>query len=132
MNENYILDKDGNPVRERCPLTLARWDEQASRNVGNDKIEDSVVSTVFLGIDHAYSGNEPPILWETMVFGGPLDQEMDRCPGSRKEAKEMHARMVERVKKLYTKEDDVKKLEKALTLISNVLTKLKLSNSLKK
>lgn len=30
------------------------------------------VSTVFLGIDHRF-GDGPPILFETMVFGGPLD-----------------------------------------------------------
>jgi hypothetical protein len=26
------------------------------------------VSTVFLGIDHGYGGNEKPVLWESMVF----------------------------------------------------------------
>jgi hypothetical protein len=35
------------------------------------------VSTVFLGLDHAFRGG-PPVLWETMVFGGVLDGEMDR------------------------------------------------------
>jgi len=35
------------------------------------------VSTVFLGLDHAF-GDGPPVLFETMVFGGPLDGEQDR------------------------------------------------------
>ena len=33
------------------------------------------VSTVFLGIDHNWGGGEP-LLFETMVFGGPLDGEI--------------------------------------------------------
>jgi hypothetical protein len=41
----------------------------------------------------------PVVLWETMVFGGKLDQEQDRCSGSREQAEAMHARMVERVKR---------------------------------
>lgn len=35
------------------------------------------VSTVFMGLDHQYSSG-PPLLFETMVFGGPADQYMDR------------------------------------------------------
>lgn len=38
----------------------------------------SVVSTVFLGCDHNWSGEGPPVLFETMVFGGPLDEEQVR------------------------------------------------------
>lgn len=35
------------------------------------------MSTVFLGLDHNFSGGEP-ILFETMIFGGPLDGEQRR------------------------------------------------------
>lgn len=35
------------------------------------------VSTVFLALNHQFV-NGPPILWETMVFGGPTDGDMDR------------------------------------------------------
>lgn len=59
-------------------------------------IGEAKVSTVFLGFDHGWEGE--PVLWETMVFGGPLDQEQDRCSGSREQALAMHAAMVERVK----------------------------------
>lgn len=34
------------------------------------------VSTVFLVIDHAWQG--PPLLFETMVFGGPFDGTQER------------------------------------------------------
>jgi len=33
----------------------------------------SRVSTVFLGVDHRHFGGGPPLLFETMIFGGPLD-----------------------------------------------------------
>lgn len=35
------------------------------------------ISTVFLVCDHGW-GDGPPILWETMVFGGPDDLECRR------------------------------------------------------
>jgi hypothetical protein len=35
------------------------------------------VSTVFLAIDHGFGGRLP-VLWETMIFGGPHDQWCDR------------------------------------------------------
>lgn len=33
------------------------------------------VSTVFLGLDHNWSGDGPPLLFETIIFGGPQDQQ---------------------------------------------------------
>lgn len=38
---------------------------------------DVVVSTVWLGIDHQW-GNGPPLIFETMVFGGEHDQDTTR------------------------------------------------------
>lgn len=34
-------------------------------------VEDNgaAVSTIFLGLDHNYTGKGPPVLWETMIFG---------------------------------------------------------------
>lgn len=54
------------------------------------------VSTIFLGLDHSW-GNSQPLLFETMVFGGPLDQEQDRY-STWEEAESGHKTMVERVK----------------------------------
>ena len=48
------------------------------------------VSTVFLGMDHSFGG------WETLVFGGVLDGEMDRY-SSRENAEAGHAAVVKRV-----------------------------------
>jgi hypothetical protein len=94
---NYILNENGNPVLEQDIIAWAHWFETAARRVAHDTISDASVSTVFLGIDHSF-GSGPPVLWETMVFGGPMDQEQDRCSGSREQAEAMHAKMVERVK----------------------------------
>lgn len=32
------------------------------------------VSSVFLGTDHAFGEGRGPLLWETMIFGGPLNE----------------------------------------------------------
>ncbi len=94
---NYILDDKGKPIPEPDLLTRAHWFEKAERQVCKDIVGDSTISTVFLGIDHSFQPGTP-ILWETMVFGGALDQEQDRCSGSREQAEAMHARMIDKVK----------------------------------
>lgn len=66
----------------------------AKTNLGNG----IRVSTVFLCINHNFSGVGDPILFETMVFGGPLDEETERyC--TEDEALKGHERMVQRVRK---------------------------------
>lgn len=52
------------------------------------------VSTVFLGIDHAYEG--PPLIFETLVFDGPLDDEMERYT-TEEQARTGHEFMVMRL-----------------------------------
>jgi hypothetical protein len=47
-------------------------------HVGEDMIGEARVSTVFLGIDHNYKGKGRPVLFETMVFGGPLTDYQER------------------------------------------------------
>jgi hypothetical protein len=49
----------------------ARWIETADRHVAQDFILEHRVSTVFLGLDHNYSGIGVPLWFETMVFGPP-------------------------------------------------------------
>lgn len=57
------------------------------------------VSTVFLALDHAYLPGGPPMLYETMVFGGPVDQTQKRYRYStRAEAEIGHAKYVEQAK----------------------------------
>ena len=93
---NYILDKTGNPILEPDILKWARWFETADRQIARTELPgDVTVSTVFLAIDHGYSG--PPILYETMVFGGPLDEEQERYT-TRQAAIEGHEQMVARAR----------------------------------
>jgi hypothetical protein len=106
MTEKYILNKQGEPVVEPQLMKWATWFEDSirTRRVARDAITaDIFVSTVFLGFDHGW-GDGPPVLWETMVFGGPMDQEQDRCSGSREQALAMHERMVQRVKEKIEKD----------------------------
>ena len=69
---NYILDESGEPVLEPDLLRFSRWWEAADRRLFDDLVGDERVSTVFLGMDHGF-GKGPPVLWETMVFGGQHD-----------------------------------------------------------
>lgn len=51
------------------------------------------VSTVFLGLNHAF-GDGPPLIFETMVFGGPMDEYMERY-STEEEAAAGHAFVVQ-------------------------------------
>jgi hypothetical protein len=96
MLRKYKLNEDGRPVYEPSWIKWARWYQIANRHVMDQRIGAARVSTVFLGIDHNFTG-ATPVLWETMVFGGQLHLELDRCSGSREQAEPMHAQMVKRV-----------------------------------
>lgn len=90
-NNWYLMNEAGE-------LKLARyWDEldrnptrewRSWRQIGRVEIPglrlwewvmwDSIsVSTVFLGLDHSW-GDGPPVVFETMIFGGPLDDDQWR------------------------------------------------------
>jgi hypothetical protein len=99
----YVLDADGCPVPEPDIARWGQWFGTHNRSIAENIIGvgDVRISTVFLAIDHSFAyltgGDGPPILYETMVFGGPLDGEMDRYI-TREAALPGHAAMVERVK----------------------------------
>jgi len=108
----YILNKDGNPVPERDALTWAKWYETADRQVALTPFAWGWVSTIFLGLDHSFVFvfmSDPliyePELWETMVFGGSLNEEM-RHYRSREEALEGHREMVERCREAQKDPED--------------------------
>ncbi len=92
----YILEGK-TPVLCKDLLEWASWFENADRTVAKTKISKTIrVSTIFLGLDHNYNDG-PPVLFETMVFGGELDQEMDRY-STWEEAEAGHTRMVEKLR----------------------------------
>jgi hypothetical protein len=59
-------------------MEWAKWYETANRTVKQTEFPDGVkVSTVFLGLDHAFMSDKP-ILFETMIFGGEHDDYQER------------------------------------------------------
>lgn len=98
MNLYYTLDENKNPV----PVDM--WEyamkHQQVTHVAKDVLEiDGVsvrVSTVFLGLNHAWGEDMPPILFETMIFGGEHDQYQERY-NTWDEAVEGHKRAMELV-----------------------------------
>lgn len=99
--KHYILE--GKDIIESNSLEWARYFEKADRRVNRYERGDVVVSTVFLGLDHRVigEGKAPPILFETLVFGGELDGEMERyCTYD--EAEEGHEQMCKKVFNLDT------------------------------
>ena len=77
MGEYYKLDENHIPV----PCDLYEWgkmfEDGDGRRVGYVEEGDISVSTVFLGMNHNW-GDGPPLLFETMIFGGEHDQDQWR------------------------------------------------------
>ena len=74
----YILDENNKPVKSPI-IQYSEWIEAnpERKAVKQEHIGDVRISTVFLGLDHAWR-SDIPVLWETMIFGGKHDQYMDR------------------------------------------------------
>ena len=88
----YRLDGHTPVVAGRDDLARQYKDPEA-RRVAQTKVGDASVSTVFLAIDHGW-GNEPPILFETMIFGGDYDEWQWRY-GTWEQAEAGHNRVVD-------------------------------------
>lgn len=91
----FDLDAKGNPV----PCGLWRWCymfefQDKWRVLQQTQLGTVMVSTVFLGTDHSWDGPRP-ILFESMIFGGPLDQEQERY-ATRAEALNGHVALIGR------------------------------------
>lgn len=97
MSDKYILDDSGNPVQCNDLLAWARWFESGNRVVARSElIHGHVVSTVFLGLDHNFSGRGDPVLYETMAFNdyGSIDSIGMRRYRTRAEALAGHDEVV--------------------------------------
>lgn len=74
---HFYYDRQGRPISNE------QWEQEFSRTRGNRRVAWTdlgpmgTVSTVWLGLNHAYDDG-PPLIFETMVFDGPMDQYMDR------------------------------------------------------
>lgn len=98
MGRYYILE--GREIREIPDLLeWARWFNTDRKSIARKRFyfRKITVSTVFLGIDHSFDDGAP-LLFETMVFGGTLDGEMERY-STYEEALAGHKAMVKRVRR---------------------------------
>lgn len=93
----YIMRPDGIVIPEPDLMAWACWLEENDRHIGEDFIGDVRVSTVFLGLDYRFSSNGPPLLFETMIFGGDHDGFTHRY-ATHTEALQGHKLTVEMVK----------------------------------
>lgn len=92
----YILD--GHTPKKATEEEWIRWSSKSNnRRVAQDIIKDINISTVFLTVEHGFSGGHP-IIFETMVFGGEWDEYQERyCSWDK--ALKGHKIMVAKVKK---------------------------------
>lgn len=94
-NKYFKLDGDDKIEPVENVIEWARWFESFDNRIEKTEIGDVLVSTVFLGMNHNW-GEGPPLIYETLVFAGDLDGEMERY-ATEEEAREGHQKMVERV-----------------------------------
>lgn len=98
MLDSYILI-DGKPVLCTDPLHWSDWMHGLTNRIVVQTIEPELslkVSTVFIGIDHNFSGVGPPHLFETMVFQkGVAFDEIERY-ATREDALAGHERFVKK------------------------------------
>ena len=86
----YVL-VDGLPTPEPDVILWGRWIEshRAERIIAQTNVGGVRVSTVFLALDQNFYTEGPPLLWETMIFGGRHDQYQARY-STRAEAEAGH------------------------------------------
>lgn len=77
MTDYY--DRDGNPMpddwwdKKKHGDKAIQWGTE--RRVARTVVGDITVSTVWLGLNHDYTGGSP-IIFETMTFGEPWNNEL--------------------------------------------------------
>lgn len=70
--------------------------ESKPENVYKTEVNGSIVSTIFLCLDHSFKENDSPLLFETVVFGGVMDERMERT-STFIEARNKHFEMIGRI-----------------------------------
>lgn len=97
-------DRQGQPIDEHTWATL--FGQRGYKQVASEQVGDMWVSTIWLGGDHNWwSPGDPLIIFETMVFGGTLDQHTERY-ATEQDALAGHARIVEMAKQRLWWESD--------------------------
>ena len=73
MAKYYLLDDNKVPYEVSLEESYQVYRDMDMKIVKQETVGDSKVSTVFLCLDHAWHGEEGPILFETMIFEGYYD-----------------------------------------------------------
>ena len=95
-------DKEGNLLPDSHAACEMRYDRASGKisdyaRIGEDQVGEVRVSTVWLGLNHAFGRNSPPLIFESLVFGGEHDQDMMRY-ATEQEAIEGHRTAVENLR----------------------------------
>jgi hypothetical protein len=80
LDRNYILMPDHSVRVASNIIEWSIWFEHSEDRIVKQEtvwgpFGSQHVSTVFLGLDHRFGDDGPPLIFETMIFGGPIDQE---------------------------------------------------------
>jgi hypothetical protein len=92
----YKLDDKHNVIECTRDEYITLFGDDKNRRVAKTTIGNVEVSTVFLGLDHGFSQHDVPIVFETMVFNGPFDGDMERY-ATWQQAVDGHVAMVNKV-----------------------------------
>jgi hypothetical protein len=57
---------------------MRQIEDHDHRRIGLDEVGDTHISTVWMGIDHSFWDHGPPVIFESMLFGGEFSGEMRR------------------------------------------------------
>lgn len=98
MRGHYIIEYG--IIREVKVAEWGAWFECAERRVVQTEVGSVLISTVFMGLDHRFIGEGPPLIFETMILGGrklPVNEQGLRY-STLEEARAGHRIMVERVR----------------------------------
>src|SRR6266436_924888 len=100
MDLKYFM-LDGDKVTSTNDIhEWGKWMQTNNRQIGHDAINGVKISTVFLGLDHSFMDEGPPVLFETMLFGEGANNEQWRY-SSREMAEEGHAKIKERLEQFF-------------------------------
>lgn len=99
MRDIYLYDRRGRLIGISPDKDIQKeWTDAwaAVRIVAKTEVGPMHVSTVFLVLDHCYSldSDEPPVLFETMIFGADPDDSYQERYSTWDEAEKGHARAV--------------------------------------
>lgn len=70
---HYILNEKKEAVLSDL-MTWAKSFERIDRKVAHTKLKKVFISTVFLGLDHNFFEEGPPLIFETMVFKNEIKE----------------------------------------------------------